>query len=162
MPNKNYSFGQYAKLPRFYGLLKLMIREDTAGGYKWTKHKNLKIQQPQKHPFMGSVVVLVNGFSFSVTAEFAAVAKASGRVRLVGQETGGVYSGNNSGTFVIVTLPNSHLSLGIPMVGYYMAVPEIQPLDRGVLPDIEIVPDIVQILKGEDLELEKALQIQLQ
>jgi len=70
--------------------------------------------------------VLVNGFSFSVTSEFAAVAKATGRAKLMGQETGGTYSGNNSGTFVLVTLPNSRLVLGIPMLGYYMAVPAIQ------------------------------------
>lgn len=154
IPSKNYSFKQYAKLPGFYCLLKLLIRKDTAGGYKWTKHKNLKIQQPQKHPFMGEVVVLVNGFSFSVTAEFAAVAKASGRVQLAGQETGGAYGGNNSGAFVIVTLPNSRLSVGIPMAGYYMAVPPIQPFDRGVLPTIEITPNIQQVINGEDLILE--------
>jgi Peptidase family S41 len=158
IPCKNYSFRQYAQLPRFYGLLKLLIRKDPAGGYRWTKNKNLEIQQPQKHPFLGEVVVLVNGFSFSVTAEFAAVSKASGRVQLVGEETGGAYSGNNSGTFVIVTLPNSRLSMGIPMVGYYMAVPPIQPFDRGVLPTIEITPDIKQIISGEDPVLKSVLE----
>ena len=158
IPCKNYSFKQYAQLPRFYGVLKLMIRKYPDDGYRWTKHRNLGIQQPQKHPFLGEVAVLVNGFSFSVTAEFASVAKASGRVKLVGEETGGAYSGNNSGTFVTVTLPNSRLSLGIPMVGYYMAVPPIQPFDRGVLPTIEITPNIQQIITGEDLILERVLE----
>jgi C-terminal processing protease CtpA/Prc len=106
---------------------------------------------------MGEVVVLVNGNSFSVTAEFATVARASGRVRIAGEETGGAYGGNNSGTFIIVTLPNSRLSVGIPMVGYYMAVPPIQPLDRGVLPDVEVKPDIEQIINGEDLVLKREL-----
>jgi hypothetical protein len=44
------------------------------------------------------------------------------------------------------------------MLGYYMAVPEIQPLVRGVLPDIEISPTIQQVINGEDIILEKALQ----
>jgi C-terminal processing protease CtpA/Prc len=158
IPCKNYSFRQYAQLPGFYGVLKLLIRKDSSGAYRWTKHKNLGIQKAQKHPFLGEVDVLVNGFSFSATAEFAAVAKASGRVKLVGEETGGAYSGNNSGTFVIVTLPYSRLSLGIPMVGYYMAVPPIQPLDRGVLPTIKITPNIQQIISGEDLILERVLE----
>ena len=157
IPSKNYTFRQYAQLPRFYGVLKLLMRKDPAGGYRWTKHKNLGIQKPQKHPFTGEVVVLVNGSSFSVTAEFAAVAKASGRIKLAGEETGGTYSGNNSGTFVIVTLPNSRLSLGIPMVGYYMAVPEIQPFDRGVLPTLLISTSLQQIMNGEDQVLERAL-----
>ncbi|HOX75750.1 MAG TPA: S41 family peptidase [Bacteroidales bacterium] len=159
LPNKNLSFSEYAQMPKFYGLLKLLIRKDKDGGYKWPVHKNLKIQKPSKNPFMGEVLVLVNGFSFSVTSEFAAVAKSTGRAVLVGQETGGTYSGNNSGTFAIVTLPSSRLVLGIPMLGYYMAVPQIQPFDRGVLPDIEISPTIHQAIKGEDIVLDKALHL---
>jgi len=159
LPNKNFSFRDYAQMPRFYWLLKLLVRKDGDGGYKWTIHKNLKVQKPSKHPFSGEVIVLVNGYSFSVTSEFAAVVKASGRARLSGQETGGAYSGNNSGTFVLVKLPNSRLVLGIPMLGYYIAVPPVQAFDRGVLPDIEINPDIQQIINGEDLVLEKALQM---
>ncbi len=81
-----------------------------------------------------------------------------GRMQFVGQETGGAYAGNNSGTFVIVTLPNSRLCVGIPMVGYYMAVPPIQPFDRGVLPTIEITPNIQQIINKEDVCLEWALE----
>jgi len=158
LPNRNYSFREYAQMPKFYGLLKLLIRKDKDGGYKWTIHRNLKTQKPSKNPFMGEVLVLVNGLSFSVTSEFAAVAKATGRARLIGEETGGTYSGNNSGTFAIVTLPNSRLILGIPMLGYYMSVPPIQPFDRGVLPDKEVSPTIQQVIKGEDIILEKALQ----
>ncbi len=158
LPNRNLSFSEYAQMPKFYGLLKLLIKKDKDGGYRWPVHKNLKIQKPSKHPYSGEVLVLVNGNSFSVTSEFAAVAKATGRAKLLGQETGGTYSGNNSGTFVLVTLPNSRLVLGIPMLGYYMAVPEIQALDRGVLPDTEINPTIQQVINGEDIILEKALQ----
>ncbi|MDX9726567.1 MAG: S41 family peptidase [Bacteroidales bacterium] len=159
LPNKKLSFSEYAQMPKFYGLLKLLIRKDKDGGYKWTLHRNLKTRKPSRNPFMGEVFVLVNGFSFSVTSEFAAVVKATGRARLIGEETGGTYSGNNSGTFVIVTLPNSRLVLGIPMLGYYMSVPPIQPFDRGVLPDIEISPTIQQAIKGEDIVLDKALYL---
>lgn len=160
LPNRDFSFKEYAQMPKFYGLLKLLIRKDKDGGYKWTIHRNLKTQKPSRNPFLGEVLVLVNGFSFSVTSEFAAVVKATGRARLIGQETGGTYSGNNSGTFVIVTLPNSRLVLGIPMLGYYMSVPPIQAFDRGVLPDIEINPALQQIISGEDIILEKALQFE--
>lgn len=158
LPNRNLSFREYAQMPKFYGLLKLLIRKDKDGGYKWPIHGNLKTQKPCRNPFSGDVTVLVNGFSYSVTAEFAAVAKSTGRAKLIGQETGGTYSGNNSGTFAIVTLPESRLVLGIPMLGYYMAVSPVQPLDRGVLPDIEISPTIQQKINEEDPVLEKALQ----
>lgn len=154
-----YSFREYASFPKFFGLMKLFLKKEKDGSYLWTKHKNLRVQEPAKNPFTGETFVLVNGFSFSVTAEFAAVAKASGRIHLLGEETGGAYSGNNSGVFVIVTLPNSRLVLGIPLAGYYMAVPDIQPFDRGVLPDINISPDIRQVTEGRDPVLELALKL---
>ena len=34
IPGKNYSFRQYAELPRFYGVLKLLMRKEPAGGYR--------------------------------------------------------------------------------------------------------------------------------
>lgn len=158
LPNKRFSFGKYAQFPKFSGLLKLFIRKDTHGGYRWMKHKNLKQQRPRRDAFLGEVIVLINGGSFSVTSEFAAVAKASRRVQLIGQETGGAYAGNNSGTFTFVTLPNSHFTVAIPMLGYYMDVPQIQPPDRGVLPDINVEITIKEILENRDVILEKALQ----
>lgn len=157
IPNKKHSFKAYAQFPKFYGLLKLFIKKDKNGeGYLWTKSKNLKLQKPQ--PFAGEVYVLINGFSFSVTLEFAAVAKASGQAKFIGHETGGTFSGNNSGTFVIVTLPNSRLTMGIPMMGYYMAVPTTQPADRGV-PDVPVNITIEDILSDKDRGMEKVLQI---
>ena len=44
------------------------------------------------------------------------------------------------------------------MAGYYMALPDIQSCDRGVLPDIEMKMDINQLIKGYDPVMEKALQ----
>jgi Peptidase family S41 len=157
LPNKHFSFGRYAQFPKFSGLLKLFVRKDTRGGYRWIKHKNLKRQRPQQEAFLGEVIVLINGGSFSVTSEFASVAKASGRVRLIGEETGGAYGGNNSGTFTFVTLPNSRLTVAIPMLGYYMDVPQIQSPERGVLPDLKVVPTMEDILQSRDVVLEKAL-----
>lgn len=159
VPSKKHSFGKYADFPRFYGVLKLLIRKEENGGYRWTKNKNLKVQKLQPEPFTGEVVALINGFSFSVTAEFAAVGKASGRIKFIGEETGGTYSGNNSGTFVLVTLPNSQLMVGIPMMGYYMAIPASQPADRGVLPDIPMSPSVEDVIAGKDVVMEKVLQL---
>lgn len=156
--SKKYSFKKYVRLPVLYPFYKLLLHKDANGGYLWTSHKNLDLQYPQKEAFTGEVVVLVNGFSFSVTSEFAAVARSQGRIRLAGQETGGAYGGNNSGTFAIVTLPNSRLCIGIPIVGYYMSLADLQPYDRGVLPDEEMIPTVQEILHGEDLLLERVLK----
>jgi hypothetical protein len=155
--DKKYSFADYARLPRFYGILRLLISRTKDGHYVWKHNSNLKVQKPRKHPYSGKVYVLINGASFSVTAEFAAVTHYLRRATFIGEETGGGYYGNNSGAFVIVTLPNSRLNLGIPMLAYYTAVSDYPHADRGILPDHEVRPGIRDILEGNDPVLEYTL-----
>jgi hypothetical protein len=147
---KKYSFAKQARLPGFYGIYRHLISKGNDGSYRWNHNKNLKVQKPQKNNFSGDVYVLINGASFSVTAEFAAVTHFLKRATFIGEETGGAYYGNNSGTFAIVTLPNSKLNLGIPMVAYYTAVSGYPFNDRGVIPDHKVEPTVNQILSGED------------
>lgn len=147
---KKYSFAKQARLPGFYGIYRHLISKENDGSYRWNHNKNLKVQKPQKNNFSGNVYVLINGASFSVTAEFAAVTHFLKRATFIGEETGGAYYGNNSGTFVIVTLPNSKLNVGIPMVAYYTAVSGYPFNDRGVVPDYKVEPTVNQILSGED------------
>ena len=137
----------YLDKPRFFGILKILVRKKD-GKYYWTRHKNLKIQKPQRDPYKGKVYVLVNGNSYSVTAEFAAIAKSNNRALFLGQETGGAFEGNNSGTFAFVNLPHSKLTLAIPMLAYYLDVKPVNPMDRGILPDYYIP----QVLDGKDKE----------
>lgn len=147
---KKYSFAKQARLPGFYGIYRHLISKENDGSYRWNHNKNLKVQKPQKNNFSGNVYVLINGASFSVTAEFAAVTHFLKRATFIGEETGGSYYGNNSGTFVIVTLPNSKLNVGIPMVAYYTAVSGYPFNDQGVVPDYKVEPTVNQILSGED------------
>lgn len=142
-----FTTGPYLDKPKFFGILKLLVRKKD-GKYYWTRHKNLKVQKPQRNPYNGKVYVLVNGNSYSVTAEFAAIAKSNNRALFFGQETGGAYEGNNSGTFAFVNLPNSRLTLAMPMLAYYLDVKPANPPDRGILPDYHIPP----VLDGKDKE----------
>ena len=156
---KPYSLGKHVKLPFYFGLYRLLISKEADGSYTWRHHSNLREQKPMPGAFLGPVYVLINGRSFSVTSEFAAVAKATDRAIFVGQETGGGYRGNNSGFFAIVTLPNSRLVVGIPLWGYYTAVPNPQSSDGGVRPDYAVERTIEDVLNGEDPELDRALQL---
>lgn len=143
----NITTEPYLHKPRFFGILKLLVHKK-GGKYYWTRHKNLKIQKPQRNAYQGKVYVLVNGNSYSVTAEFAAIVKSKNRALFFGQETGGAYEGNNSGTFAFVNLPNTKLTLAIPILAYYLDVNPVNPMDRGVLPDYYIPP----VLDGKDKE----------
>jgi hypothetical protein len=154
-----FSFREHARLPWYFPLYRALIAEDADGAFIWPRHSNLREQKPQPGAFLGDVIVLINGRSFSVTSEFAAIAKANERVTFVGQETGGGYRGNNSGFFAIVTLPNSHLVVGIPLWGYYTAVPDPAASDGGVRPDVPVERTIEDVLQGRDPELERALSL---
>lgn len=157
--DKKYSFSKLARLPSFYGILRILISKTDSGTYLWKHNRNLKMQKPRNDPYMGKVYVLINGASFSVTSEFAAVSHYLKRATFIGEETGGGYYGNNSGTFVIVTLPNSRLNLGIPMLAYYTAVRGYQPKDHGIIPDYPVVPTIHHVLGGEDVVLNFTLEL---
>jgi hypothetical protein len=148
-----YTTEPYLQKPKFFGLLKLLVRKKD-GKYYWTKHKNLKIQKPQKDVYKGAVYVLLNGNSFSVTSEFAAIAKSNRRAIFFGQESGGTYEGNNSGTFAFVNLPHSKLTLAIPLMAYYLDVKSENPMDRGILPDYPIEP----VLSNTDNEMNYVLE----
>ncbi len=158
-PIHRYSFDQYASKPKFYGLLTKLIKKPAKGPHLWTHHKNLKLQKPASDPYSGKVYVLTNGLSFSVTSEFATAAHVNKRATFVGQEVGGGYYGNNSGTFLIVKLPHSKLIVGIPMLAYYMAVSDKSYPAGGVLPDYPVTPSIEDVLNRKDVELETALKL---
>jgi len=60
---------------------------------------------------------------------------------------------------VIVTLPNSRLNIGIPMLAYYTAVKDYPYPDHGIIPDHEVKPGIQDILDGKDVALEFTKQL---
>jgi C-terminal processing protease CtpA/Prc len=157
--DKKYSFSEYARLPKFYGILRSLLSKTDSGTYVWKHSHNLKLQKPAKNHYDGKVYVLINGASFSVTSEFAAAAHYNKRATFIGEETGGGYYGNNSGTFVIVTLPNSRLNIGIPMLAYYMAVKDYPYKDHGVLPDYTVKPTVKDLLTGTDPVMKLALDL---
>jgi C-terminal processing protease CtpA/Prc len=157
--DKKYSFSEQARLPKFYGILRSLLSKTDSGTYVWKHSHNLKLQKPAKNHYDGKVYVLINGASFSVTSEFAAAAHYNKRATFIGEETGGGYYGNNSGTFVIVTLPNSRLNIGIPMLAYYMAVKDYPYKDRGVIPDYTVEPTVQDLLNGTDPVMKFALDL---
>jgi C-terminal processing protease CtpA/Prc len=157
--DKKYTFADKAYLPGFYGILRMLLKRTDSGKVLWTHNKNLKVQKPQKNHFDGKVYVLINGASFSVTAEFAAVAHYLKRATFIGEETGGAYYGNNSGAFVIVKLPRSRLNVGIPMLAYYLAVEDYPWPGHGIIPDHYVQPSVSDLIQGRDTVLDFALEL---
>jgi len=134
---------------------------DPAGGYLLTPkmHSCLAVQQPGKYPFLGKVIVLIEGGTFSTAADFCAVVHHLKRATFVGEETGGGYYGNNSGMMPTLTLPNSKVGIRLPMYEYWNAVPGYAGKRRGTIPDRVVELKTADVLRGVDTQLEFALKL---
>lgn len=116
------------------------------------------IQQPAREPYAGRVCLLVHGLTFSTASEVASIAKHHRRAILVGEETGSAYVGD-SGATVSLQLPATGLLFNLPVVLYELAVEEVEPPGRGVMPDNEVRPTLSDLVAGRDAVLEAALAI---
>ncbi|PZR26014.1 MAG: hypothetical protein DI535_15785 [Citrobacter freundii] len=155
--NTESSIKKYAGFPPGYEQALALIREEN-GEFIWPVQEYLAEKTPRLNAFAGKVMVLTNGFSFSVTAEFAAIAKTYNRATFIGEETGGSYEGDNSGVFAIVNLPNSGLSVSIPLMAFYMNTSAAHPRSAGIQPDVKVVAKIADVIAGRDVVMEKALE----
>jgi len=133
------------------------LRANERGKFDLLGHPNLGTQQPLQPNFAGDVYILINGASFSATGEFTSVVHHHGRATFVGEECGAGYYGNTSGMMVGVTLPNSGISVRVPLVRYTMAVSGYEPTDRGLIPEHHVEFTIEDLLAGRDTVLEYAL-----
>ena len=102
---------------------------------------------------------MINGLSFSTTADFCAIAKSNNRGIFIGEETGGGYYGNTSGGAVNVKLPGSNIDINIPQFKYVNDVKKAKYKDRGIIPDYTIVPTIDDVLQQKDVQLNYALKL---
>ncbi|WP_039137459.1 S41 family peptidase [Flavihumibacter solisilvae] len=152
-----FSFRRYAWLPPQYDAALSLIQVKD-GEYLWPMQDYLAVKSPQANAFSGKVYMLVNGLSFSVTSELAAIVQNNTRAEFIGEETGGAYQGNNSGVFAVVTLPNTRLTAGIPLMAFYMNV-QAPAKDRGVIPGHIVRNSIDDVLAGRDAVMEYTLQL---
>ena len=132
------------------------LKPDPDGGWLLTERKSGNhTYQPADNRFQGAVYILIDGGSFSATADFAATAAFHQRATFIGEETGGVAEGNNSGVEIGLTLPESHLHLGIPIYAYVNAVDKGNH-GRGTIPAHIVTQRIDYLARGRDTALELA------
>ena len=134
---------------------------DPAGGFYITsaRHRGVGEWSPASTPFLGKLVVLIDGGTFSTAADVAAQLRSMGRATFIGEETGGGYEGNTSGLNALVVLPNSKLRLRIMMYDYWNAVKAPASRGRGTMPDRAVQRRIADVLKGSDPAMEEALRV---
>ncbi|MEM8567608.1 MAG: S41 family peptidase, partial [Bacteroidota bacterium] len=129
------------------------------GFHYWPEHPGLSKWSPNENRFKGNVYVLINGISFSTTADVASVLFDNGWATFIGQETGGGAYGNTSGHSTSIRLPNSKIVVDLPYWMYFTALKNKYPKGRGVIPDYITIPSTKEFINKVDVEMEKALSL---
>ena len=145
----------------FNDLTPALLTKTTTGTYqlKPAAHDNLQGMARAANNYTHDVWFLIDGLSFSVTAEFCAIARSHQRGKFIGEETGGAYAGNTSGVPMSIVLPYTQITVSFGSIQYNMAVrPEKHP-GRGIIPDYRVLPAIQDLLNKQDGQLERALEI---
>jgi hypothetical protein len=153
---REFSFQKYTELPKIPAEA---VERQPNGKYRVVNHPNLGMQKPSQPTFAGKVFILMNGGSFSTTAEFLSLAHYHRRATFVGEESGGGYYGNSSGVVPALTLPNTKLIVYVPLVTYHLAVSDYKAAAHGVFPDYPISYTIEEMLAEKDKELALALEL---
>ncbi len=134
------------------------ISEGTAAG-KYLFMPNSNRSQtivPVTRPYQGKTFVLIGAETSSATFQFAKLVKESGAATLIGQATGGNQRGLNGGQLAWVVLPNSGVSVDIPLLAatYASSTP-----DASITPDITVKPSFEARAAGRDLEMEEVRRL---
>jgi hypothetical protein len=129
------------------------------GGRHYFANPGMGRHEPSRqHRFAGAVYVLTSGLTFSSSALFVASLKVQRNVTLIGQETGGGRAGCTAGINHKLTLPQTRMTLHLPVFRIRSADPAPNQ-GRGVMPDHEIHYGWRDKAEGKDLEMDRALEL---
>jgi len=124
------------------------------------KEKVYQFPKKKKRSFQGKIYTLTNGSTFSAAASLARYTKEYGNATVIGEETGTRYEGFAAGSTQIVYLPHSGIRIGIPR--YHILFPRSQKqttTNRGMLPDITVQNNIVDLKEKTDRVLNRAVEL---
>jgi len=107
--------------------------------------------------FEGRLVVLAGGYTFSGGAELASMLRATNRGLFVGEEVGGTHGGNTSGYKWEISLPNSGMEIGIPLLAFRFVWPEPHP-NHGAMPDCFVQPRVGEVRVTKDAAYDLAVR----
>ncbi|GAB5409734.1 MAG: S41 family peptidase [Balneolaceae bacterium] len=125
--------------------------------YTFKQNPENKVYLKQKENiYKGNVYLLTSSQNTSLAYYTALNFKRQGLGTSIGQETGGNMRGINGGQILFLRLPSSGIEIDFSIMGGF--VYGNQP-NEGVKPDIEVTPTLQQLVDGEDVEMNVALEI---
>lgn len=127
------------------------------GGFEFREAPPLLSPHPDR--FGGRVTLLVGPDNGSGATHLVAKLADAGRVRTVGEPTGGSAEGATAGTIFFLDLPASGIRVRVPAIRSFIDVdPNRFPRGRGVDPDVLVRPSLDDLFSGRDPVIEAALR----
>ena len=128
------------------------LRQLFAGGYK------AKTYQPMNDGFKGKSYLLTGPQNSSATHIMATYVKKYKLATIIGQTTGGNQRGVNGNHFFFLKLPNSKVEVDIPIFKTTMQEVTSSTPNGGIIPDVIVTKNILDLINGVDTELEATLE----
>ncbi len=117
--------------------------------------------RPDAAHFVGRVSVLIGKRDASATTMLLAVLQqigaANGRLRLIGEETGGSAEGPTAGQVLFLSLPNSDVHVRVPLKRTDVNVARTVP-GLGIFPDIDATETLDDFRARRDVAMDAALR----
>ena len=116
--------------------------------------------KPKREIYKGNLYILISGKTFSGGSEFASIAKDQSNAIFIGQETGGGFYGQTSGSYIHQFLPITDIHIRIPLLKFVTTFTSDDiPMGRGVIPDYKIEQTFEEYNNGIDAQLEYTLNL---
>lgn len=129
--------------------------ETSAGKFWQLSSSKDKTYQPNGKNNFKQVVVLTDSANSSATFIMSRALRQSGQATLVGELLGGNAKGQNGGQMFFLKLPNTQISIDIPLIGFF----DDSATSSHLTPDIEVTNGYEDWLKGEDKILQTAMDL---
>jgi hypothetical protein len=123
--------------------------------YEWCPNLSRPIT-PKARRFNGDLYVLIDGLCFSTTGHLLSVMKKDNVGVMIGEESGGTYSCNDSGRWF--ELKYSKLKLRMARASFKTVADEL-PRDKGIQPDHEIKGASMDLVNGKDTVLNYTIDL---
>ncbi len=142
------------KLPSSHDLLSpdltKRFKNKIDGDFIEYDYSNFRVAPKEGLVFKGNIYVLINGGTFSAASYFASKLYDSGIGTFVGVPTGGAYLGTSGGFFSKVKLPNTNLTINLPLLRVLFNVDAQKYKESHLKPDFEVPLSFDDFLKKQD------------
>lgn len=152
------SFGAQTRINSGYGRAQGNYRKEYEDYYLYRAYKNeqpeIIIKKEGIKYIKCPVAILIDNSCFSACEDFLInIYEVPNRPILIGEETAG-----STGAPLVIELPHEAVArvCTIRPLFPYSSEPFV---GKGIIPDIETIPDLQEVLQGKDIALEKAVNI---